>query len=552
MIDTIILAAKYNSDVNIYDPLMEPIHGKPAIEYVISNLQDISKTVVVVNKHNIRLQQYLANAHPFLKQGILDPQEEEEKYGMHSILNSLYKGLYFVDQKVKIVKVILGDTVCRLSELPELDIVLTSMDFDVSERWCLVELDEKNRITKFYDKEKLVDVQGKHALVGYYQFSNIETLKEIVKSNLAVKRCNISDVLMEYGNKFSLKAVEVKNWYDLGHRSGVVKAQNAFFNSREFNSLYVDAIHGTITKISSKMQKLEDENYWYKNLPSEIQPLVPRVFSFKKNINNAVLTMELYGYQALSELFILGNMTLEEWKLILCRLFQTHNLLKKHTGSVCLDEFKELYFTKTVNRMEELKQQNPYWENLYSYKKVYINDVEYKNISSFESLVLDRIQKLVDTPVICIMHGDFCLSNILFDTNNFVCKMIDPRGRLKSQGILGDGRYDIAKLRHSIVGKYDYVVNGLYKLQENGNRFVYVEATSDNQDKLSSYFDELIVENGFVLDDIKFIEALLFMSMIPLHKDSLDRQKAFYLKAVMKLNEIFGEKNYEQKITYMY
>lgn len=540
MIDTIILAAKFNNDSSLYDALMVPIHGKPAIDYVISNLQDYRRAVVVVNKHNHNIQCYLKKNYPFLKQSIIDSNDEENKYGINSILNSLNNGLFHIEDSESLVRVVLGDTVCKITGLPENDLVLTSKDFDTSERWCLIDLDKENKVNNFYDK-KNVDTVGKHVLVGFYQFTNIKILKEIVLNKLLEKCCNISDVLKEYSSLVPIYAMEVEQWYDLGHKSGIVKAQNSFFNSREFNSLYVDAIKGTITKISNKKEKLEDENYWYNNFPKEIQALVPRVFSYEQNINNASLTMELYGYQALSELFILGNMTLEEWKLILNRLFETHNLLKSYTGIVCVDELRELYCAKTKNRMDLLKQQSTYWQYLMSYEYIIINDVQYRNIRFFEDIIFQKIEDLLNSSEFCVMHGDFCLSNILFDTTNFVCKLIDPRGRLKSQTIYGDARYDIAKLRHSIVGKYDYVVHGLYDLQESDNNFTYSEAFADYQEKLSVYFDKLVLDNGFNLDEIKFIEALLFLSMIPLHKDSFDRQKAFYLKAVMKFNEIFEE-----------
>jgi hypothetical protein len=58
---------------------------------------------------------------------------------------------------------------------------------------------------------------------------------------------------------------------------------------------------------------------------------------------------------------------------------------------------------------------------------------------------------------------------------------------------------------------------------------------------LDETFDRLTVEYGYEPAQIKLIEALLFASLIPLHKDSLERQKIFYLKAVKKLNDCLRE-----------
>ena len=112
---------------------------------------------------------------------------------------------------------------------------------------------------------------------------------------------------------------------------------------------------------------------------------------------------------------------------------------------------------------------------------------------------------------------------------------------MHDQTIYGDPRYDIAKLRHSVVGGYDYAVHGLFELVEKGNEFTVANNYPDFQEKMTDYFDEMTEQFGYDTTQIKLIEALLFTSMIPLHKDSMERQKLFYLKAVKKLNELFEE-----------
>jgi hypothetical protein len=51
-------------------------------------------------------------------------------------------------------------------------------------------------------------------------------------------------------------------------------------------------------------------------------------------------------------------------------------------------------------------------------------------------------------------------------------------------------------------------------------------------------FDRLVEENGYVLEEIKFIEALLFLSMIPLHKHKPLRQQLMYCIGITLLNDI--------------
>ena len=101
----------------------------------------------------------------------------------------------------------------------------------------------------------------------------------------------------------------------------------------------------------------------------------------------------------------------------------------------------------------------------------------------------------------------------------------------------------IAKLRHSIVGHYDFIVAGLYRLEQNGRDDYEFQISSPIvAEKLEPFFDELAVEYGYDSRDIKLIEGLLFLTMIPLHGDDTNRQRAFYLTAVRKLNEVlYGE-----------
>ena len=46
------------------------------------------------------------------------------------------------------------------------------------------------------------------------------------------------------------------------------------------------------------------------------------------------------------------------------------------------------------------------------------------------------------------------------------------------------------------------------------------------------------IKQRWNVDEIKMIEGLLFISMLPLHKDNLERQFAFYSIGIQRLNEM--------------
>ena len=49
------------------------------------------------------------------------------------------------------------------------------------------------------------------------------------------------------------------------------------------------------------------------------------------------------------------------------------------------------------------------------------------------------------------------------------------------------------------------------------------------------------IEKYWNIDEIKMIEGLLFISMLPLHEDNLERQLAFFTIGIKRLNEILGD-----------
>lgn len=131
-----------------------------------------------------------------------------------------------------------------------------------------------------------------------------------------------------------------------------------------------------------------------------------------------------------------------------------------------------------------------------------------------------------------------CLSNILYDVNSKSVKFIDPRGNFGKEIVYGDIKYDLAKLRHSFNGKYEFIISDLFKLTEiNSEKFI-LKIYSDNYHELiKNKFDDLLKKYKYDLNTIKLIEALLFISMIPLHDGKINRQKVMYLKSILLLNE---------------
>ncbi len=545
-----------NMPVGFYSSLaMLPLRGKPLIWWQVSNLSNygLNNFIIVVCKDNKELIQYIKNVliQKFSIKLVLISKNK-------NILSSLKYGLKAANPDLP-TRVILGDTLIPHSINEEKDILFSSKEMTASENWCLAEIDSQKYVKRFYDKEKNVNLNSKEILVGYYSFSDTKYLLNCcTKARLLLKK-EISTALLMYMEKYKLRTRLIEDWYDLGHTSGLIKAKNLLFNAREFNSIQVDTNYGTLTKSSKKIQKLQDEACWFREIPNEIKVLTPRLINFEIQKNVAMLTQELYGYPSLQELYVSGSVNIEDWNYIIKKLFSLHKKLEQYKADGNKNSLLYLYRDKTLDRINELKEQSDYWKQLFARTQVNINGVNYKGIDYLIDDIKFFAERLAQNGSISVMHGDYCFSNILFDSSNYTFKLIDPRGRLNNEPtIYGDARYDIAKLRHSICGLYDFIVQDLFKLKEKNNSFEYKILTSKDYSILENVFDNNAVKNSFNPLEIQFIEGLLFLSMIPLHKDNIERQKVFYLKAVQLLNNVLNKQkersviDERKEIAYMY
>jgi hypothetical protein len=135
-----------------------------------------------------------------------------------------------------------------------------------------------------------------------------------------------------------------------------------------------------------------------------------------------------------------------------------------------------------------------------------------------------------------VMHGDLCFSNILYDSRIQRIHVIDPRGFVHpgKNTIFGDVRYDLGKLAHSIIGRYDQIIAGRYHLSAvTGRRYEISFEQAAHHAWLECAFSRMQVD-GIEAGgrEIRAIMVALFLSMLPLHADRPDRQEAFIANAL--------------------
>ena len=195
------------------------------------------------------------------------------------------------------------------------------------------------------------------------------------------------------------------------------------------------------------------------------------------------------------------------------------------------EKANRLYSEKTRLRLQTYAKEN----SVDLDKEWRYNEIKVPSLNE----IVKEMNSLISVPSVeqqSIIHGDFGFSNILYDFRTKSIKVIDPRGIDVEGGqtIYGDIRYDIAKLAHSVIGMYDFIIAGYFVYEEKDHYDISFNVFSNPTiQKIQHFF----VNNQFAgmsINEARTYPILvhLFLSMLPLHKDNPLRQKAMLANAL--------------------
>jgi dTDP-glucose pyrophosphorylase len=510
---------------------MVPVNGKPVIGWILDDLirKRLETVVVVVRSDSVRLSAFLDRAYEGRIRLQMVPLAEAG-----TIVDSLDAGLQCAGDGV--IRVVLGDTLIADPFDGSTNFIYAGQVED-SRRWCVLQTDSTGKIVEYLDKQ---ESSGQRHLVaaGYYHLLDGRHLKECVSRCRSARRGELSDVLRQYGDKYPLAAKVAREWYDFGHIDNLTHAKQRLLQSRSFNSLSVNPVLHTITKISANNEKLADELAWYLRIPEELKVLTPRIVSQRRINGSLEIVQEYYGYPTLAELFVYGDLTVDAWRSVLKRVLMVLDEFRQYRGEVTEADISDMYLDKTRRRLEQLEAADPWWREQLRRPSVTFNGQPLRNAGTLLGLIEDEAETLAADTISSVVHGDLCFSNILFDFSNQIIRLIDPRGRFGRPGIYGDARYDIAKLRHSVHGLYDYIMADMFQVDTNGNGACGRIFSDGTASAVAGLFDSMLRDVGHDLRAIQLIEGLLFLSMLPLHQDQPRRQRMMYFNGLKLLNEV--------------
>ncbi|ENU15170.1 hypothetical protein QUG64_12310 [Acinetobacter lwoffii] len=432
-----------------------------------------------------------------------------------SLANALIYAINMFESYEKNIRILHGDTL--IYDLPnQLDVISVA------------------RASTDYNWETVIhDLEKSSNLVwaGFFTFSD----KNILLRSLSLSNGDFIKAIHLYGEVIVTNNLESKEWYDLGHINTYFVSRSKITTQRSFNSIKIE--DGILYKSGNPSIKIIAEAHWLSDIPSRLKKYTPQIIESGRNDKDTpYYAMEYLSFLPLNEIYVHGRNSIFFWSMqfdLLNNYFKDSVLnaeeLKKINIIEIEEETRRLYFDKSIKRIATYL--NGIGEDFNSYG-FEINE-DFFLVKDIVSDCLDRTDKL---PVIhSIMHGDLCFSNILYDSRSQRIKVIDPRGinSLNEMTFYGDQKYDLAKLAHSVLGMYDFIIAGRYQIKRNNKNNEVIEFELDERLRnIQRLFVDRVFIDHVSVREIMPLVVLLFLSMLPLHSDRADRQKAMLLNAI--------------------
>jgi hypothetical protein len=410
------------------------------------------------------------------------------------------------------------------------DIVSVSIAKD-SYNWAVV---TNNKVNWLQDYNAPKNHKTQLIIDGYFKFSQP---RELIRCITQCKS-NFIDGLNNYHRSVGLTAVKSIGWLDFGHVNTYYISKADFTTARSFNKLTITTNY--IEKTSSDNQKISAEASWFENIPIFMRGFIPQYLGRRNKDGVISYRLEYLFLTALNELFVFSNLSTMTWKKIIKNVIQFLSLCLEQSVDpyISINTFDSLFKNKTTVRLNEfcLSRKITLEENWY---------YSGRNVSLAE--ILNDSQKFLPNgpPLLGVLHGDLCFSNILYDFRANKIKIIDPRGITPEgqQTIYGDVRYDIAKMSHSILGLYDLIIAGYHRVKICDKVIEFKIDEKDHHTVIQQDFIKIVEETfGLTSKNLYAMQIQIFLSMLPLHADNPKRQDALFANA-FRLHKILLELN---------
>lgn len=184
-----------------------------------------------------------------------------------------------------------------------------------------------------------------------------------------------------------------------------------------------------------------------------------------------------------------------------------------------VEHIKKFYVDKTNERLNLFINKN----NINYYVESHnINGIDYPSMESIFSKI--DFKQFESNPFYPAFHGDLQFDNIVYNLGQRKFTYIDWRESFGGYTDGGDIYYDLAKMYGGCIIPYDKMKNEDNITFVQGDYSVtYSYSVSSDLTKFKDVYEEWIINNGFDLNKVKLLTAIIFLNMSPLHDDKFSK-----------------------------
>lgn len=425
------------------------------------------------------------------------------------------------------LSILYGDTL--ITPPADLDVVSIS-HADSTYNWATV---DENKPEWLKVEDDNIDSQSQ-VVSGYFNFSNPRTLIRC----LSQTHWDFLQALSVYHDVNGIKTYSCEDWLDFGHVNTYYRSKASYTTQRAFNELTITS--DWIEKSSIKDVKIAAESHWFKTIPDSIKLFTPQFLGETYSSGRTTYRLEYLYNMALNELFVFAHLSEMTWRQILKQMlsFLSSCRAEKAPVEAKVNPLDALFSGKTEQRLQEFCGNRGYdWQRQWQY-----NGQASMSLKELHEASLEHLPSSCEPT---LMHGDFCFSNILYDFRKDRIKVIDPRG-ITSDNVLsiyGYLHYDIAKICHSVIGLYDWIIAGYCRVETKDYKINFALADTSHLSAVQQMFIDALAEHYQLTKPTLYaMQIQLFLSMLPLHSDDTVRQDALMANA-FRLHNLMLESN---------
>ncbi|MBB3957632.1 phosphotransferase [Novosphingobium sediminicola] len=428
------------------------------------------------------------------------------------------------------VRILHGDTLIR--DIPKASDAIAVANSADDYQWADVVV-EGDFVTKLCTAQGNINSGERLVASGYFACSSCSLLLR----SIVMSHGDFIAGLQEYARQRPLRASKVDHWLDFGHIQTFFQSRRYASTARAFNDVQIGQ-HVVRKSSASNAQKIRAETHWLADAPPALLPYCSRVVDSGEGPDGPFYETEYEYMLTLSELYLFGSIGRTGWTRVVNACGDFLETCASLESGAMDNTTLRLLTNNMYDRLERFARETGFD----------INAPTMLDSSPLPSLlnIAEQIQARIDlnTPhPQRAMHGDFCFSNIFYNTRARRVRVIDPRGFAQENVFshYGDTRYDMAKLAHSSIGQYDLIIGGRYRCERgSANDFNLEFEDTPTRLWLKEAFGDITVQGQRVgSDEVHAVMTGLFLSMLPLHADRPDRQQAFIANAL----RLFKERN---------